>query len=34
MVSNAKDGYNNTRPHQSLGYDTPDSWYHSGLMAA
>ena len=26
--------YNNARPHQSLGYDTPAEWYYSGLMAA
>lgn len=26
--------YNSTRPHESLGYETPESWYHSGLMAA
>lgn len=25
---------NSMRPHQSLGYETPSEWYHSGLMAA
>ena len=26
--------YNSTRPHQSLGYDTPSSWYFSGIAQA
>lgn len=34
LISGYVDQYNSTRPHQSLGYDTPDEWYHSGLMAA
>ncbi|WP_322155020.1 integrase core domain-containing protein [Paratractidigestivibacter sp.] len=26
--------YNSVRRHQSLGYETPEPWYHSGLAAA
>ena len=34
LVAGYVEQYNNARPHQSLGYDTPAEWYHSGLMAA
>lgn len=34
LVAQYVDQYNSTRPHESLGYETPESWYHSGLMAA
>lgn len=34
LIAGYVEQYNSTRPHQSLGYDTPDEWYHSGLMAA
>ena len=34
LVARYVDQYNNVRPHQSLDYDTPSEWYHSGLMAA
>lgn len=34
LVAGYVEQYNNARPHQSLDYDTPDSWYHSGLMVA
>ena len=33
LIADYVEQYNNTRPHQSLGYDTPDSWHHPGLMA-
>ncbi|MCH3947256.1 MAG: IS3 family transposase [Olsenella sp.] len=28
------DEYNESRPHQSLGYETPSSWYFSGIAEA
>lgn len=28
------DEYNGSRPHQSLGYETPSSWYFSGIAQA
>ena len=28
------DEYNSRRPHQSLGYATPSSWYFSGIAEA
>ena len=34
LVAAYVEQYNNARPHQSLGYETPGEWYHSGLMAA
>ena len=34
LVAQYVDQYNSTRPHESLGYETPESWYYSGLMAA
>ena len=34
LVAAYVEQYNNARPHQSLGYDTPAEWYYSGLMAA
>ena len=34
LISAYVEQYNNARPHQSLGYDTPAEWYYSGLMAA
>ena len=34
LVSGYVEQYNNARRHQSLGYETPGEWYHSGLMAA
>ena len=34
LISAYVEQYNNARPHQSLGYDTPAKWCYSGLMAA
>ena len=34
LVAAYVEQYNNARPHQSLGYDMPAEWCHSGLMAA
>jgi putative transposase len=34
LIRDYVDQYNNARRHQSLGYETPAQWYHSGLMAA
>lgn len=34
LVAGCVEQYNGTRPHQSLGYDTPSEWYYSGLAAA
>ena len=34
LVAQYVDQYNSTRPHESLGYETPESWCHSSLMAA
>ena len=28
------DDYNGSRPHQSLDYDTPASWYFTGIAEA
>lgn len=28
------DDYNSARPHQSLGYETPSSWYFTGIAEA
>ncbi len=34
LVARYVDQCNSARPHESLGYETPESWCHSGLMAA
>lgn len=34
LIAGYVEQYNRVRPHQSLDYDTPASWYYSGLMAA
>ena len=34
LISAYVEQYDNARPHQSLGYDTPAEWCYSGLMAA
>lgn len=34
LIADYVEQYNHVRPHQSLDYDTPASWYYSGLMAA
>ena len=34
LIRDYVDQYNNARGHQSLGYETPAEWCHSGLMAA
>ncbi len=34
LVAGYVEQHNNARRHQSLGYETPSEWYHSGLMAA
>ena len=34
LIADYVEQYNNARRHQSLGYETPSEWYHSGPMAA
>ncbi len=34
LVAQYVDQHNSTRPRESLGYETPESWCHSGLTAA
>ncbi len=34
MIRGFVDEYNTTRPHQSLGYATPSTWYSGGIAEA
>ena len=34
IIQRYVDQHDNARRHQSLGYEMPGSWYHSGLAAA
>jgi putative transposase len=34
MIRGFVDEYNTTRPHQSLGYATPSTWYFSSIAEA
>lgn len=34
MIRGFVDEYNSRRPHQSLGYETPSSWYFGGIAEA
>ena len=34
LIADYVEQHNNARRHQSLGYETPSEWYHSGPMAA
>ena len=31
LINRSVDYYNNHRMHQALEYDTPASWYHTGI---